>query len=83
MPTFPRFVRGGGIRAWKVYELEVGADEILVGGNQVKALKVGGDERVLGRGVIQQDVVEVVRVFGDTQAGGGVALRIGIDHQNA
>ena len=36
-------------------------------------------------GVAEQDVIEagLVRIFGDAEAAGGVALRVGIDHQDA
>ena len=72
-------------RLANVDQFEVGADEVLVGGDEVEAFEFGGDDGVFGRGVAQQDVVEAGprRVLGDAEAGGGVALRIGIDDQNA
>ena len=39
----------------------------------------------LAMGIAEEDVVEagLVGIFGDAEAGGGVALGVGIDHQDA
>ena len=71
--------------AVEVDEFQVGADQVLVGGDDVEAFEAGRADGVLEVGVAEQDVVEagLVRVFGDAEAAGGVALGVGIDHQDA
>src|ERR1039457_3466113 len=67
-----------------VDEFQVGADQGLVGGDDVQAFESGGADGVPGVGVAQQDVVEAgfVGVLGDTETAGGIALWVGVHHQD-
>ena len=67
-----------------VDEFEVGADEVFVGGDEGEAFEFGGDDGVGRRGVAQEDVVDAgpLAVFGDAEAGGGIALGVGIDDED-
>src|ERR1035441_10050803 len=67
-----------------VDEFQVGADQVLVGGDDVQAFESGGADGVPRVGVAKQDVVEAgfVGVFGDTGPAGGIALRVGVHHQD-
>jgi hypothetical protein len=66
-------------------EFEVGADEVLVSGNERETFQFGGDDSFCGGGIAEEDVVDAgaIRVFGDAESCGGVALRIAIDHEDA
>ena len=68
----------------EVDQFEVGADQVLVGGDDVETFEIGGADGVLEVGVAQKDVVEAgfVGIFGDAEAAGGVALGVGIDDQD-
>jgi hypothetical protein len=66
-------------------QLDVGAYEVLIGGDEAEAFAVGGDDGFFGGDVAEEDVVEagVVGVFGDSKTCGGIALRVGIDDEDA
>src|ERR1019366_8902821 len=63
-----------------VDEFQVGADQVLVGGDDVQAFESSGTDGVPGVGVAEEDVVEagVVGGFGYAETTGGIALRVGI-----
>src|ERR1035441_3805258 len=67
-----------------VGEFQVRRDQVFVGGEDVQAFEAGGAYGVPGLGVAEQDVVEAgfVGVFGDTEPAGGVALWVGVPHQD-
>lgn len=66
------------------YQLEVGADEVLVSGDDAETVEFGRYDRFLGRSVAKENVIKAwpVGVFGDSQACGGIALRIGVNYQD-
>ena len=69
----------------KVDKLKVGANEVLVGGDDVKAFEIGLGHGMAGFGVTKEDVIETgaLESLGHTQAGSGIALRVRIDDQDS
>src|SRR5271165_2351889 len=47
-----------GFAVRNVHQFEVGADQILVGGDDVEAFELGGDDGLAGVGVTQEKVVD-------------------------
>jgi hypothetical protein len=73
------------LAAGEVDEFDISGDEVFVGGNDAEAFDFGGNDdtrEVVGaeEGVVDS---EVAGCFGDTEAGGGVALGIGVDEEDA
>src|ERR1039458_6092171 len=68
-----------------INELQVGANEILVRRYEVEPVEVGRHDGVLWRDMAEQQVIGARPgwILGNAQPGGGVSLRIGIDHQDA
>ena len=50
----------------------------------MEAFEVGVDDGVADRRIAEEDVVQAgaFRIFGDAKAGGGIALRVGVDDQD-
>ena len=65
-------------------QFQIGSDEVLVGGNQVEAVKFSRDHGFFGRCVPEQYVVETRpgRIFGYPETRGGVALGIRVYDEN-
>jgi len=68
----------------QIDQFEVGADEILVGRDDVETSELGADDGILGERIAEEDVVEAraARILRHTQSGGGVSLWIGVDEQD-
>jgi hypothetical protein len=69
----------------KVDQLKIGGDEVLIRRDEMKAIKVSGNDGAGGWGVSKEDVIEAgaVGIFGDTEAGSRVALGVGIDDEDS
>jgi hypothetical protein len=67
------------------YQFEVRADQVLIGGNQVQPLKVGCLDRVPCGQIFKENLIEAgaFRILGNAQAGGGIALGVGVYEQNS
>lgn len=73
-----------GLAVLGVSELEVDADEVLVGGNDVEAVHFGAVDGVADFSGVGQDVVGGREAIGlsDSEAACGVSLGIGIDQED-
>ena len=67
------------------HQFEVGANQVLIGGNQVQPFEFGWLDGVPCGHVFKENLIEArpFRIFGDTQAGGGIALGVGVYDQNS
>ena len=65
-------------------QFDIGADEILIGGDDLEAVHLGWDDGAGDFGVTEKDVVKccfsLVLCYAET--GGGIALGIGVDEEN-
>ena len=62
----------------EIDQLEIGADQVLIGADQAQAFKLGRNDGIGGLGIAEEDMVEAwaVRGFGDAEAGGRITLRV-------
>src|SRR5262249_21802491 len=74
-----------GFAILDLHEVQIGANEVLVGSNNGKPLQVRGADGVLCRGVAQKDVIEtgLVPLLRHTQATGTVFLGVGVDDRGS
>jgi len=62
-------------------EFDIGSDEVFVSWDDVESFHFSGNDGVGDFGVAEKDVVEcgISLVFGDSEAGSGISLGIGVD----
>ncbi len=65
-------------------QFQVGADQVLVGGNEMEAVEVSVDDGIADGCIAEDDVVEAgaFRILGDAQAGSGIALGVRVDDED-
>ena len=73
-----------GFPVIRVDQFQVDADQVLVGRKEIQTLHFGLADGVGDLFAIQQDIVESVHALGflDTEAAGGVSLRVAVDYEN-
>jgi hypothetical protein len=67
------------------YELDVGAEQVLVRGDDAEVVDLGGQHRLLGRDLAHDDLVraEAFGIAEEAEPAGSVGLRIAVDQQRA
>ena len=70
--------------AGDIDQFQIGADQVLIGGDDVEAFQFSRTNGLFCSDISQEHMVEAgpIRIFGGTQAAGGVSLRVGIDDED-